>query len=176
MRLIVRNTVICPESAAMPSYHLTGHDLIAFQIANHEVFAQIGVRSQKHFFPLASGPIHIRGAIGSTAAVHRTVGNLKTHPRDGDCGTIHYDASTVAGTSGSPVIARVRGQQVVVGIHLGTWACEDGHMNVAAGYHPLQGLRRACGNSKSLCSPAAYEYLKHKVRQETHDGKSEALF
>ena len=156
------------------NYHLTGHDLIAFKIQNHEVFAEIGVKSQKHFFPLASGPIHIRGAIGSTGSVHCTVGNLKSHPSDGSCGTVHYDDSTVAGMSGSPVMARVRGQQVVVGIHLGTWACEEGFLNVAAGYHVLQRLRRACGKSKSLCSPAAYEYLKHKVKQEIYSGKTES--
>ena len=60
VRLIVCDSVICPESVRIKSYHLTGHDLIAFKIQIHEVFAQIGVKSQKHFFPLASGPIHIR--------------------------------------------------------------------------------------------------------------------
>ena len=117
--------------------------------------------------------MHIRGAIGSQGAVHRTVGNLRSHPADASCGTIHYDASTVAGMSGCAVAARVRGQHVVVGIHLGTWACQDGHLNVAAGYHALQRLRRACGNAKSLSSPGALEYLKRKVRKEIFCGETE---
>ena len=102
------------------------------------------------------------------------VGNLKSHPADSSCGTIHYDASTVAGMSGCAVAARVRGQHVVVGIHLGTWACQEGHLNVAAGYHALQRLRRACGNAKTLSSPAALEYLRRKVRREVYCGKTES--
>ena len=31
VRLVVRNSVICPESAPITIYHLTGHDLIAFR-------------------------------------------------------------------------------------------------------------------------------------------------
>ena len=97
------HTVLAPGSEKIVNYHLTGHDLLAIRIGNHEVFSRIGViKIQKHFFPLVSGPVHIRGALEPTGASHRTVGNLKSHVNDSVCGTVHYNASTVPGMSGSP--------------------------------------------------------------------------
>ena len=73
---------MCHESVGIKAYHLTGHDLIAIKISNQEIFSQLGVRSQKHFFPLASGPIHIRRAIGSQGAVRsQHCGKLEDPPR-----------------------------------------------------------------------------------------------
>ena len=142
------------------AFGCSGHDLIALKILNAEsVFAQLQIKAQKHFYPLARGAMYLKGHIGPDHRNHVSHGALVEIPEDRFTGTIHHTASSVPGMSGSPIFARFKGRTVLVGMHLGTWSADKGNLNVAANYHAIQRLRKAIGTVSSLSHEKAYSML-----------------
>ena len=168
VRVHVTESVIHEDSLKITdikAFGCSGHDLIAFKISNAEsVFAQLQIRAQKHLYPLARGAMYLKGHVGPDSKNHIAHGTLSEIPEDRITGTIHHTASSIAGMSGSPIYARCKGRTVLVGMHLGTWGCDRGALNVAANYHAIQKLRKAIGTVSSLSHKKAYLMLSSIAR------------
>ena len=112
VRIHVIDSVIMPESekitADLDAFGCSGHDLFALKVAHADViFSQLQIRSQKLFYPLATGTIMIKP--------HVSHGTLFEVPEDRTTNTIHHTASSYAGMSGSPLCCRHRGCSLYAG-------------------------------------------------------------
>ena len=106
----IRNQVINKMSV----FGLTGHDLIAFKIKDADaIFFRLQVKSQKHFYLLASGTMPVTGHLGPNGRPHIACWSLYNAPVDRTTGTVHHAASAYPGMSGSPLVAQHKGKSCV---------------------------------------------------------------